>query len=453
MSGILILGAGLVCQPIVTYLAGTKKYTVVVASRTVSKAEKLVEGLDSGRAVALDIEAADGPQNLQDLVDSMMKNDNLKVMISLLPWTQHLKAAVVALDKGIHFCTTSYISDDLEKLRGDFEAKGLVSINECGVDPGMDHMSAMQIMDKVKSAGGKVVEFHSFCGGLPAPEDNDNPFGYKLSWSPKGVLLATGKRDAKFVKDGKETEIAGAEVFHNYEVETVDGIQYEKYPNGDSTKYIDIYGIQGCKFCIRGTYRNTTWCDTFQRMLDLGFLNVDDNKDKINDSVSYLAMSAHVLGTDASAEACLSAMASKLNVDAADLSDLQSKMQWLGLYDDKNLPSGMHNPLDVIGYLMDEKMQYAAGEKDMLLMKHDILCENKDGGKEHYVCVLKDFGIPNGDSSMSRTVSLPLAIAVEMVVEGEFTKPGIHRPTMPELYEPILKRMEENGVKFEHSTK
>eukprot|EP01062_Namystynia_karyoxenos_P005150 TRINITY_DN11813_c0_g1_i1.p1 TRINITY_DN11813_c0_g1~~TRINITY_DN11813_c0_g1_i1.p1 ORF type:complete len:447 (+),score=170.21 TRINITY_DN11813_c0_g1_i1:94-1434(+) len=439
----LLLGAGLVSGPFITYIS-KNGHRLVVATRTLSKAEKLIAGLEGCTAVQFDIEAAGSEEALDKLVRET------DCVVSLLPWTLHMKAAQVAMQHGKHFCTSSYVSDDMRKLDEEAKQKGIVMINECGVDPGLDHMSAQQLIDAIHEKGGKVMSFTSMCGGLPAPEANTNPFGYKLSWSPRGVLLATGKRDAKFYKDGKEVMIPGPEVFKQFDVVEVRGHgKFESYPNGDSTKYRSILNLPECESLVRGTYRNLGWCESLQQILDLGLLCMDPEAVA---GMSFLEMTAKAIGCEANEAAVREAASKKLGVDTSATVD---KIKWMGLLDaERKIPDGTPTKLDAVCILFMEKLQYAPKERDMLVMHHTLETVWADGEKETITSTMAAFGDPEGESAMARTVCLPLAIAVNMVLTGAFAEPGIQIPTTPKLYKPILAEMATLGVTFEeHGSK
>ena len=251
MKNVLCLGAGLVARPYIQYLC-EHGFHVTVASRTKEKAERLIQGCDNATAIAFNI-AKDN-----ELLEKLTSEADL--VCSLLPYTFHVKAAKVAIRHKKNFCTTSYISEEMQSLDGEAIGAGIIILNECGVDPGIDHMSAMKIIDNIHNEGGKVVSFTSFTGGLPAPDANNNPFGYKLSWSPRGVLLA-GRNDAQFLRNGEEVTIPGHELFDNCEIMDVPGMgQFEGYPNRDSLSYIETYSIPETKTMLRGTFRNIGWC-------------------------------------------------------------------------------------------------------------------------------------------------------------------------------------------------
>jgi len=317
-----------------------------------------------------------------------------------------------------------------------------VIINECGVDPGTDHMSAMKVINKARAQGGEVVSFTSYCGGLPAPDSNDNPFGYKFSWAPRGVLLAS-KNDAHFLRDGKDVSIPGKDLFDNFESVEIPGLgSFESYPNRNSKQYIDLYGIKKTQTMIRGTYRYKGWCPTIKKIADMGFLDLAPSE---IEGKSYAELTASRINST-STENLKQKVADFLKLSHDDFR--VNNMEWLGLFDShKKVPAKITTLLDALCHICKEKMVYKSGERDMLLMKHDFVIEYPDR-TEHVTCTLIDFGIKNGDSSMSRTVSIPVAIAIRLVLEGKFNLTGLQIPTIPELYNPILDELEQLGIKF-----
>ncbi|MHA1851488.1 MAG: saccharopine dehydrogenase C-terminal domain-containing protein [Candidatus Thorarchaeota archaeon] len=435
MKKVLCLGAGLVARPFIHYLS-EHGFHVVVASRTKSKAENLIEGCENTEAVAFNI-ATD---------DSLLEDLTAKVdlVCSLLPYTFHVKAAKVAIRHKKMFCTTSYISDEMKALEDDAKKAGVLLLNECGVDPGIDHMSAMQIIDHVHNNNGKIVSFTSFTGGLPAPEANNNPYGYKLSWSPRGVLLA-GRNNAHFLRDGKEVKIDGVDLFQNCEPMEVPGMgTFEGYPNRDSMSYIDIYNIQETKTMLRGTFRNTGWCETLDKIADLGLLDIEERSlggTTYADMMKDLSSAGNGDVKEAVANFC------KIDKDGMVI----SRFEWLGLFDEREIDSKINTRLDALCTLFEEKMNYAPGERDMIVMHHEFIAEYPDK-KQKITSTMIDYGIPNGDSSMSRTVALPVAIASRMILEGRINLTGVYRPIIPEIYEPILEELATMDISLEERT-
>lgn len=435
MKKVLCLGAGLVARPYIQYLSDNG-FQVIVASRTVSKAERLIEGCNNAEAVAFNIAKDD------ELLEELIKKADL--VCSLLPYTFHVKAAKVAIRHQTHFCTTSYISDEMKALEEDAKKAGILLLNECGVDPGIDHMSAMKIIDEVHNNNGQITSFTSFTGGLPAPEANNNPYGYKLSWSPRGVLLA-GRNDAQFRRDGKEIKIPGSELFENYELMNVPGMgTFEGYPNRDSLSYIDIYNIQETKTMLRGTFRNEGWCDTLDKIADLGLLDIEERS---LEGMTYANLMKELAS---STESDLKlAVAKTCKIEPND--PIISRLEWIGLFEETPIPTSVKTNLDALCHLFEEKMQYASGERDMIVMHHEFIAEYPDK-KQKITSTLIDYGIPNGDSSMSRTVALPVAIASKMILDGKFNLTGVFRPIIPEIYEPILEELEKLDIQMNENT-
>jgi saccharopine dehydrogenase (NADP+, L-glutamate forming) len=435
MKNVLCLGAGLVARPYIHYLSN-HGFHVIVASRTISKAQHLIEGCKDVEAIAFNIATDDSL--LEDLVS---KAD---LVCSLLPYTYHVKAAKVAIKYKKNFCTTSYISNEMKALDEDARKAGIILLNECGVDPGIDHMSAMRIIDHVHDKGGKIQSFTSFTGGLPAPDANNNPFGYKISWTPRGVLLA-GRNDAHFLRDGEEVTIRGADLFQSFEIMQVPGIgAFEGYPNRDSMSYIDIYGIHETKTMLRGTLRNIGWCETLDAIADLGLLDIEE---KSFAGMTYKSMMKSLVSSDTDDIKDAVARFCKIPVNHPII----QRLGWLGLYDDIMIPSSINTQLDALCHLFEEKMQYAPGERDMIVMYHEFTAKYADA-KQRITSTLIDYGIPHGDSSMSRTVALPVAIASRMILEGNIRLTGVHRPIIPEIYNPILDELASLDISLEEHT-
>lgn len=432
MKKVLVLGAGLVSKPGVRYLLNDKELNVTVASRTVSKAEKLVEGFDNGFALHVNV------KNEDDLENLIKQND---IIVSLLPWIYHIKVAKLCLKNNKNMATTSYVSEEMKELDEQVKKKGLLFLNEVGVDPGIDHMSAMSIIDHIHEQGGKIVDFYSFCGGLPAPENNDNPFGYKFSWSPKGVLLAS-RNSAKFLEHGKIVEIDGKDLFSNYRVEDVDNLgKFEVYANRDSMPYRDIYGLNETETVMRGTYRYPGWCDTIKKIVDLGL--IDETPRESLKSISFRNMIAELIGC-IEGDDVIAKTAEKMGLSKD--SEIIKRIEWLGLFSD-DIVSG-NNYLDILGEKMQEKMKYKDGERDMLILKHKLIVENKDKSRDMITSTMIDYGIPYGDTSMARTVSLPLGIGVKLMAENKIDLKGVIRPIKKEVYRPILKELEKLNIKL-----
>ncbi|MDJ0924200.1 MAG: saccharopine dehydrogenase C-terminal domain-containing protein, partial [Acidimicrobiia bacterium] len=329
MKKIVVLGAGSVARAHIRYLLD-HGFSVTAASRTVSKAEAIIDGHQHGRAEAFDI--AREPARLVPLVAAH------DLVVSLLPYEHHTRVAEVCIETGTHLVTTSYVSDAMRALDGPARKAGVILLNEIGVDPGIDHMTAMQVIHRVQEAGGEITSFSSFCGGLPAPEANDNPFGYKFSWSPKGVLKA-GKNTARFRRDGRTIEVPGEVLFDHRAPVTValdhDLVEFEGYPNRDSLPYLDTYGIDSAATMFRGTLRYPGWCAVMRCMVDLGLLDETEKEDMAG--LTFAGLLSRLIGHPATDDLA-AVVADHLGLPPDD--PVIASLEWLGLFADDPLPEG-----------------------------------------------------------------------------------------------------------------
>jgi saccharopine dehydrogenase (NADP+, L-glutamate forming) len=440
MKKVVVFGAGLVARAHVRYLLD-HSYQVTVASRTVSKARELVGDHPNGRSVAFDIER-EGDQRLDEIV---REHD---LAVSLLPYVFHTRVAKSCLRNRKHMATTSYVKPEMQALDAEAKKLDLVLLNESGVDPGIDHMTAMKVIHRVQASGGTITSFTSFCGGLPAPDASDNPFGYKFSWSPRGVLMA-GRNAARFRRDGEVVEIPGPDLFLNYwcvPVE-VEGkvIPFEGYPNRDSLPYAETYGITEARTMFRGTLRNQGWCAILKKVADLGLLTETESD---LTGLTYAQFMAKLIGKK-SPRGVKQAVARRIGL--APINFIVAALDWLGLFSSAPLPAGCRSPLDVLTATMLAKMSLAPGERDLLILQHQFLAEFPDH-KEKITSTMIDFGIPNGDSSMNRTVGLPAAVGVRLILEGKVASRGVLVPVLPEIYEPALVELERLGIQFTEKT-
>ena len=427
-----IFGAGLVVKPMVDYLA-KHGYDIVIASRTLSKAEKLAAPHSNATAKQF---LSDDEQAMEEFV----KESDL--VVSLLPATMHVKVAKKCIEFKIDMVTTSYISPEMRALDQEAKDAGIIILNEIGVDPGIDHMSAMKIFHHVENEGGKIISFMSYCGGLPAPEANTNPLGYKFSWAPKGVLKAAGN-GARFMKDGKIIEVEGKNLFRNYWfVDVEDAGTFEAYPNRDSMGYVELYGLKHLKTMYRGTFRNISHCDTWYIMSQMGFYKEDEIFDNLEGTVKEFILEK-MLKMDK--DECLKTiLMGKYNLPKESV--ILKKFEWLGFFDDTPVPIKKGGAVDVLTAIMLDKMSYEKGERDLLVLHHQFIAEYPDKTQK-ITSTMIDYGIPNGDTSMARTVSLPAAIGVRMILEGKIKLTGVHMPILPDIYNPVLQELENLDIK------
>lgn len=432
MKKVLILGAGLVAKPIVTFLL-ENNYKVTVASRTKSKADAMIKNHANGTAVGWTTDDT-------DTMEQLIKEHDLSV--SLLPYAYHVAVAKLCIKHGKDMVTTSYVKPEMQDLDGEAKKAGVIILNEIGLDPGIDHMSAMRIIDHVHNKGGKIEEFYSLCGALPAPENADNPFRYKFSWSPKGVVMA-GNNDGKFLKHGQEHYVPTEDLFKDpFSVDFPEVGKLDVYPNRDSIQYIDIYDIPEAKTMFRGTFRFPGWCETLDAMKKLHLISYD----KVNmEGWTYADMVAYLIGAESS-DGIKSKVAGFLHPDAD--SQVISALEWLGIFENTPMNRKEDSPFEVTSDLMIDKMQLGNHEKDMVALQHVFLASYPDGSKEVIKSRMLDFGTPATDTSIARTVALPAAIAVKMILEGKITLKGVFRPVLPGIYNPVLDELETIGIKM-----
>ena len=433
MKKVLILGAGLVVKPIVQYLLN-KGFRVTVATRTRSKADEMIAGHLNGISVAWTVE------DLAGLETMVAEND---LTVSLLPWIHHITVAKVCIRLKKHMVTTSYVKPEMQALDADAKDAGIIILNELGLDPGIDHMSAMRIIDHIHGKGGKVEEFYSICGALPAPEAANNPFKYKFSRSPKGVVMA-GNNDGKYLRHGKLMEVPTENLFKNpLKVDFAKVGMLDIYPNRDSISYIDIYGIPETRTMMRGTFRFPGWCESIDAMKALKLISYDTYDFTGKTYAGFIAM----MMNEQDASDIRQKVAKYLHLD--EKAHALDAMQWLGLFDDIPMNRGMDSPFEITSDLMISKMELGRNERDMVVMQHTFLAAYPDGRKEVIRSRMLDFGTPATDTSVARTVALPAAIGVQMILEGKISLTGVYRPVLPGIYNPVLDELEKLDIRME----
>jgi saccharopine dehydrogenase-like NADP-dependent oxidoreductase len=419
-----------VVKPIVTYLL-QNGFHVTVASRTKSKADGMIQGHPNGVAIEWTMDD-------EDKLDEMVMNNDLTV--SLLPYTYHVMVAKKCLKHKKNMVTTSYVKPEMQALNEEAKSAGIIILNELGLDPGIDHMSAMRIIDTIHAKGGKVEEFYSICGALPAPEAATNPLRYKFSWSPKGVVMA-GNNDARYLRYGKVVEVPTEKLFKNPFKVNFDPIgELDVYPNRDSISYMDIYGIPESKTVFRGTFRYPGWCETIDVMKQLGLISYE----KCNmEGMTYADLMALLINSNKT-DNIREHVAAYLGVDVE--THAIKALDWLGLFADQKMNRMIDSSFEVTSDLMIEKMSLGNDERDMVVLQHTFLASYPDAAEEVIRSQMLDFGTPATDTSIARTVALPAAIGVEMILNGQINVKGVYRPTIAEIYLPILDKLEELGI-------
>ena len=377
------------------------------------------------------------------------------MVISLIPYTFHATVIKSAIRKKKNVVTTSYVSPAMLELEADVKAAGITVMNEIGLDPGIDHLYAVKTIDQVHKAGGKIISFLSYCGGLPAPEASDNPLGYKFSWSSRGVLLAL-RNPAKYYKDGKVEEVAGTDLMSTAKPYFIyPAFAFVAYPNRDSTPYKERYQIQEAQTIVRGTLRYQGFPEFVRTLVDIGFLG-EQEQDYLKPSdkpLSWRETLQKILKSSSSKESDLIwAISSKTTFkDNEEKDRIISGFRWLGLFsEDKITPRS--NPLDTLCATLEQKMQYGPGERDMVMLQHRFEIEHKDGKKETRTSTLVDYGNPKGYSAMARLVGIPCAVAVKQVLDGTISEKGILAPMNPKINDPLIKELKKFHIEMVEKT-
>ncbi len=431
-----VLGAGLVAGPLVRYLLAVPDVELVLADQDADKVERLLGGHPRGRGMTLDI---DDTQTLNTVLDGV------DLVVSLLPFTLHLTVAELCLELGKNLITASYVKPEMEALDGAFKAKGLLFLNEMGVDPGLDHMAAMRVIDRVKSRGGSITSFYSYCGGLPAPASNNVPLGYKFSWSPSGVMLAA-KNDGCYLLNGEQVEVPAEQLFQHYWFQEVPGAGvFEAYVNRDALPYKEIYSIPEARSIYRGTLRNIGHCESWDLFKKLGLLETEPVFESKALSPRQL-LSALIKSDGRELVRDLS-----LFLDVPEHAVTLKKLEWLGFFSDEPLNADRITPFDCFGRLLLDRLSYQPDETDMIVQHHEFSAAFPDAATEHITSTLVQEGESGGESAMSRTVGLPAGIGARLVLEGKITATGVVRPVIQEIYDPVLDELEGLGIRFQES--
>jgi saccharopine dehydrogenase-like NADP-dependent oxidoreductase len=436
MKRVLLLGAGLVSRPFVRHLLGYDDVLLTVADLDGGKAAEAIGRHPRGRATALaagDRAALDALLAAADLV------------VSLLPASLHATVARAAIERGVPMITTSYVSPEMRELDGAARDAGVLVLSEIGLDPGLDHMSAMRAIGALRAAGHRLVSFRSCCGGLPAPESNTNSWGYKFSWSPRGVLLA-GRNPARWLEEGRIQEVSGGELFTRVAPYDIPGLgRFELYPNRDSLSYAATYGIEGVLTMFRGTLRYPGWCETLNAVSRVGLLDTDERGWRAGTTCAGFMEAFAVEG----AGPVRTRVAARAGVEAGGA--VMERLEWAGLFSDRPIGFTRAAPIDVLCARMEDALAYAPGERDMIVLRHEFGTMGPDGRPATLVSTLVAFGEPYGDTAMARTVALPAAVAARLVLDGRIGLHGVRIPVHEEIFGPVLNALAPMGIVFEET--
>ncbi|KAH6678890.1 saccharopine dehydrogenase [Plectosphaerella plurivora] len=441
---ILILGSGSVAKPCVDYLVRCPRNTLTVACRTLSTAEKVVAGRPRATAIALDVASPDLDRYIKD-------ND---VVVSLVPFVYHARVIRSAIEGKTHVVTTSYVSPAIRELDTAAKEAGIIVLNEVGVDPGVDHLYAIKTIDEVHKKGGKVREFYSYCGGLPAPEASNNPLRFKFSWSPRGALLSQ-QNSATFLQDGEVVHISNKDLMgkaHTYHV--MDGYSFLAYPNRDSVPFREAYQIPEAHTVIRGSLRYEGNPALVRVLIDLGWLDTE-TKPWLKDGMTWAQIQKQATGAASSEEADLIEQIDQRCHFASpdDRQQILSGLRWMGLFSD-DVPQTLHgNLLDTLSEQLQKLCSFQSGERDLVMLQHKFVVEWEDGTSNTITSTLELFGDPDGYSGMARAVGVTCGIATQLLLDGcePLNRPGVLAPYTKDICDPIRLKLKAEGITLTES--
>ena len=438
MKKILVIGSGRSSTSLIKYLldnSDLEKWTVTLVDFNLKLAESKIGNHPNGFSYQLDAN------------DDVKRKEYIKssdVVISMLPAHMHFKVLKDSVDCGVHVITPSYITDEIKTLNENALKNKVLVLNELGLDPGIDHMSAKKLIDQVKANGGDVKGFESYTGGLVAPESDDNPWNYKFTWNPRNVVLAGQGGSAKFIKEGKYKYIPYHKLFRRTEIIDIPGYgKFEGYPNRDSLKYRSIYELDDISTMYRGTLRKVGFCRAWNIFVQLGA--TDDsyivegsetmtNREFINSFLKFNTYDSVELK-----------LRHYLRIEQDDY--MWEKLVWLGIFEDKKIGLKDASPAQILQKILQEKWTLSPQDKDMIVMWHRVTYTLDKIEKElisHMAYIGKDSNI----TAMSDTVGLPLGIATKMLLNGSIKTRGVVLPLDKQIYDPILKELKQYGIDF-----
>lgn len=421
MKKILLFGAGKSATSLIRYLldvTAARGWQLVVAESNLPLAQSKIGGAPQARAVVIDVRSASERDALVAAAD---------IVISLLPPSLHYQVALSCVKEGKNLLTASYLDDNIRALDAEIRAKGLLFLCEMGLDPGIDHMSALQFIRQIRSQGGEIESFYSHTGGLVAPANDDNPWHYKISWNPRNVVLA-GSAGASYREDGRVMTRSYQELFDHPGDLPLPGLgTLAWYPNRDSLSYIPLYGLPDAKTFIRTTLRYPAFCAGWKNIVRAG---LTDASKPLSSPLSYAQWSAPLLPF----------------VDDAN----RAQYAFLGLFDKNPIPASATVSADVLQHLLETRLAMREADRDMIVMVHEI-GYRLEGKAYQARSVLRIEGEDSLHTAMARTVGLPLGIAAVLVLEGTLRLTGVHIPILPTIYDPVMRELERQGIRFGHT--
>ena len=435
-----MFGAGKSAYSLVNYLldnAEKEKWTLIIADMFPDAVKKLFKS-EFLEVTSFSLEDEEKKKEL-------IKNSDL--VISMLPARFHMEIATECLNFNKNLITPSYVSKEMREIENDVVSKGLIFLNEVGLDPGIDHMSAMQLIHKLQGEGNQITAFESFTGGLIAPESDNNPLHYKFTWNPRNVITAGQGSAVKFLHNGKHKYIPYHQLFARTEIVDLDEYgKFEGLANRDSLKYIELYGLEGVKTMYRGTFRRPPFSKVWHMLIQLGA--TDDTyvmEDSENMTYREFLNSFLKYRQGDSIELKLAYYLHK-DVDCLEMEILD----WMGLFSDEKIGKANATPAQVLQHLLEPKLAMEADDKDMIVMRHLFRYQKNDGPEqrlESYMVVLGDDDLSTG---MAKTVGLTIGISAKLILNEKINARGVLMPLTSDIYEPILAELEDYGIIFKH---
>jgi len=438
LKKILVLGAGRVARPCVAYLQQRSGYSLTIVDTDPENLKRVAGG---------DRNTVTVEGNALERAGGLIPDCDL--VISLLPASLQPEIARQCIAAGKPMINAGYVSTEMQAFHAEAESAGVLILCEMGLDPGIDHMSAMKTIDEIHGQGGKVVEFRSICGALPAPVSNTNPLGYKLSWSPADLIGAC-VRPARYLMDSKIADLPGDRTLQDYRLKHLGALGwFEEYPNMDALPYVERYRIPEAGTVYRGTIRYIGWCDLINRLVDLGYFD----RQKIDvKGMSYLDFTCRLASCKTPKHDDFPAVMSGV-IGVPPDSVLIKKMEWLGLFSQDPVPFDTASPRDILAGLFSERLFWQPGEQDIVILRHEYLASFPEKNSlRRYIATLVDYGESDGETSIARTTGLPVGIGADMILRGKLREfAGVHIPVMPEVYDEALEELERNGISFEET--
>ena len=435
---ILVLGAGRSSSSLIAHLLGQadqEGWEIRVGDLSLEAAQSKVGDHARGHAFQL---AAD------DVADRNARIAQADLVISMLPAFMHVEVAKVAIEAGVNVITPSYVSPEMKALDGAAREAGVLVLNELGLDPGIDHMSAMQVIDEIRAEGGRMLGFQSYCGGLVAPDSDDNPWHYKLSWNPRNVVLAGQGGTATFLDQGRVRVVPPHRTFQTLTSIEVDGRPYDGYPNRDSLGYRELYGLAEVETLVRGTLRSAGFSQSWDLLVQLGMVR-DDASLTWPQGVSWADWTRSFLPAEAEHGRDVREAVQRVTGATEEALD---RLDWLGLFDRAFGPANpAGSPAQIIEALVTDKWVLRPEDRDMIVMWHRFDYE-MNGVRKARTSSLSLEGKDSVFTAMSDTVGLPMALAVKPLMAGTFGTTGVDVPMSKTYYDPLLKGLADLGIRF-----